>query len=56
MYSYEVSGNPPMCKIFKGTTIIDYSGPWESVESAEIWASMYVNALNQNVVTPEEPS
>lgn len=56
MYSYEVSGTPPMCKIFKGTTIIDYSGPWESEESAETWASMYVNALNTGITSPEQPS
>lgn len=56
MYSYEVSGNPPMCKILSGASIIDNSGPWESVESAETWASMYVNALNDGAVSPEEPS
>jgi len=56
MYTYEVTGDPPMCKIFKGSNIIDHSGPWESKQSAETWASMYVNALNGNVVVPEEPS
>jgi hypothetical protein len=56
MYSYEVSGNPPMCRIFSGSNIIDNSGPWESTESAETWATMYVNSLNAGVTTPEEPS
>lgn len=56
MYSYEVLGTPPMCKILDGANIIDYSGPWESTESAETWASMYVNALNGGTVQPEEPS
>ena len=56
MFTYEVSGTPPMCKIFNGLNIIDNSGPWESKKSAESWASMYVNALNGQVITPEEPS
>lgn len=56
MYSYEVVGNPPMCRITKNSLTVDYSGPWESVESAETWASMYVNALNEGVTAPEEPS
>lgn len=56
MYTYEVSGTPPMCKIFSGTSIIDNSGPWESVQSAETWAEMYVNSLNAGITSPEEPS
>lgn len=56
MYSFEVSGNPPMCRIYKGGAIIDNSGPWESEESATTWATMYTNALNNEVVQPEEPT
>jgi|AntAceMinimDraft_1070359.scaffolds.fasta_scaffold02564_6 hypothetical protein len=56
MYSYKVLGSPPMCQIIKGAVIIDLSGPWESKESAETWATMYVNALNAGAVSPEQPS
>ena len=56
MYTYEIEDNPPMSKILKDGIVIDYSGPWESTQSAETWASMYSNALNQGSVSPEEPS
>lgn len=46
MYTYEVSGNPPMCSIKKDGTVIDYSGPWESVEAAESWAQLFVDQCN----------
>ena len=35
-----------MCKVYFNESVIDHSGPWESVESAEIWAEAYTNKLN----------
>lgn len=46
MYTYEVSGEPPMCKVFFNDAVVDNSGPWESVEAAELWAEAYTNKLN----------
>ena len=46
MYTYEVTDNPPMSKIMRDGEIIDLSGPWESVEAAETWASQYAAKLN----------
>jgi hypothetical protein len=41
-----------MSKILSNGKIIDESGPWESVESAETWASAYTNGLNEGTLTP----
>jgi hypothetical protein len=46
MYTYEISEEPPMCKIFFNASVIDNSGPWESVEAAKLWAEAYTNKLN----------
>jgi hypothetical protein len=46
MYTYEVIGTPPMCKIIFDGKVIDNSGPWESKEAAERWAEAYTNKLN----------
>lgn len=46
VYTYEVSGFPPMCKIFKDGEVIDNSGPWESAEAAEAWAGAFVAKCN----------
>lgn len=56
MFSYIVSGTPPMCKIYSDGFVIDESGPWESKQSAETWATAYTNKLNAGVITPEQPS
>lgn len=50
MYTYEVTDNPPMCKIMKDSQVIDASGPWESVEAAEAWAQAFVNKCNAGYV------
>lgn len=50
MYTYEVSGYPPMCKIFKDDVVIDNSGPWESAEAAEAWAAAFVAKCNAGYV------
>jgi hypothetical protein len=46
MYTYEVVGTPPMCKVYFNESVVDHSGPWESVEAAETWAEAYTNKLN----------
>lgn len=46
MHTYEVTDNPPMCKILLNGETIDFSGPWESVEAAEEWAIQFVGKLN----------
>jgi hypothetical protein len=56
MFTYEVSDNPPMCRIISNESVIDESGPWESVESAQTWAEAYTNKLNSGIIKPEEPS
>jgi hypothetical protein len=49
MYTYEVVGNPPMCKDYFKDVVVDHSGPWESVEAAELWAEAYTNKLNSGL-------
>lgn len=56
IYTFQITGNPPMCKVYSNGTIIDQSGPWESVESAQTWAEAYTNKLNSGIIKPEEPS
>lgn len=56
MFSYEVTDNPPMCRVMFDDSVIDESGPWESVESANKWAYAYTNKLNSGIIAPEEPS
>lgn len=46
MYTYEVTSNPPMCKILKDGSVIDHSGPWESEEAATAWAELFVAKCN----------
>ena len=46
MYTYEVTSNPPMCKILKDGVAIDNSGPWESDEAAIAWAEAFVAKCN----------
>jgi hypothetical protein len=46
MYTYEVTSNPPMCKILKDGSMIDHSGPWESEEAAAAWAELFVTKCN----------
>lgn len=55
-YTFDVSGNPPICRVFSDGTLIDESGPWESQESAETWANAWTNKLNAGVVSPEYPT
>jgi hypothetical protein len=50
MYTYEVTNNPPMCKILKDGQVLDNSGPWESVEAAEAWAQLFVEKCNNGYV------
>jgi hypothetical protein len=50
MYTYEVTDNPPMCKILKDGKVIDNSGPWESTDSAEGWALAFVEKCNNGYV------
>jgi len=50
MYTYEVTGTPPMCKILKDNVVIDNSGPWESAEAATDWAQAFVEKCNNGYV------
>lgn len=50
MYTYEVTNNPPMCKILKDGSVIDNSGPWESTKAAEDWAKLFVEKCNNGYV------
>lgn len=56
MYTFEIVGDPPICKVFSDILVIDESGPWESVESATLWATAYTNKLNDGLIVPEQPS
>jgi hypothetical protein len=46
MYTYEVTDNPPMCNVLKDGSVVDSSGPWESVEAATAWAELFVAKCN----------
>lgn len=50
MYTYEITGEPPISRILYDDVVIDVVGPWASTEAAETWASAYVNGKNMNVV------
>jgi hypothetical protein len=50
MYTYEITDNPPMCKILKDGQVIDNSGPWESVAAATDWAVLFVEKCNDGYV------
>lgn len=56
MYTFEIIGDPPICKIFSDQNVIDESGPWESLEAADSWATAYTNKLNDGLITPELPT
>ncbi len=56
MYTYEVAGDPPICRIYAGPDVIDESGPWESTEASETLALAYTNKLNDGLVSPEQPT
>lgn len=49
MYTYEVTDSPPMAKIFYDGKVIDVVGPWDAVESAQIWAESFVNKSNLGI-------
>lgn len=50
MYTYQVTGSPVMCKIFKDGELIDNSGPWESIAAAEQWAEAFTAKCNSGYV------
>lgn len=49
MFSYEVSENPPVARIFYNEKVVDVVGPWDSVESAKTWAESYINMRNAGI-------
>ncbi len=49
LYTYEITDNPPMCRIMFDGQNYDFSGPWESIESAENWATEFVAKLNSEL-------
>jgi len=56
MYTFEIVGDPPICKILSDSLVIDESGPWETVEAANSWATAYTNKLNDGLISPEFPT
>lgn len=56
MYTFDVSGDPPICKIFSGADVVDESGPWESDSAARSWATAYTNKLNDGLASIEQPT
>lgn len=56
MYTFEITGETFICKVFSDQNIIDESGPWESFEAAESWATAYTNKLNDGLISPELPT
>jgi hypothetical protein len=53
MYSYLIIEEQLLVQIFYGSSMIDESGPWESIESATSWAEMYVSHKNSGLPEPE---
>ena len=52
MFSYVIVEDGPLVQILQGDTVIDESGPWESLPSAIYWATAYVNKLNKGIEEP----
>lgn len=50
MYTYEITANPPMCRILKNGVVVDNSGPWESTLIADAWAALFVAKCNAGYV------
>jgi hypothetical protein len=50
MYTYEVSAAPVMCDILSDGTVVDRSGPWESLEIATEWAEAFTAKCNSGYV------
>lgn len=55
-YTFQITGDPPICRVFSDGSLIDESGPWESEESARTWATAWTNKLNAGVIQPEYPT
>jgi hypothetical protein len=55
-YSFQITGTPPICKVYSNGSLIDQSGPWESEEAARSWATSWTNKLNTGAADPEYPS
>lgn len=56
MFSYNiVNSNPrgPVVEILNGGNVIDECGPWESIESATVWADAYVGLKNSGQQEPQ---
>jgi hypothetical protein len=49
MYTYQITVEPVMAKVFYDENIVDNVGPWESIEAAQNWVESYVNKLNLGV-------
>jgi hypothetical protein len=47
-YTYTITEDL-ICLIKKDDVVIDNPGPWESRESADYWAKIYVEELNSGV-------
>ena len=52
MFSYVIIEDQLLVQILHGDTVIDESGPWESLTAAINWASAYTNKLNGGVEEP----
>lgn len=46
MFTYEITDDPTLAKIFYNGKVVDIVGPWDTRESALVWAESYVNMRN----------
>lgn len=49
-YSFTVDSETLVCRIMKNSIVFDESGPWDTRESAETWASQITSKLNIGLV------
>lgn len=49
MYTFEVTDDPAMARIFYDNSVVDVVGPWESMESAQAWSESYINKMNLGI-------
>lgn len=49
MYTYTITEEPPIARIFYNEKVVDVVGPWDTRESAETWAESYTNRLNLGI-------
>ena len=48
-YRCVIEEDPVMVQILKNDEVVDLSGPWESLLSAQEWADTMIDALNSAI-------